>query len=242
VRALYINDQRKELQMRRLNVLGLALLAIFALGIISAATASAALPDLSQLAGEAYPAKLEGEEKSADILETISGSKVTGTSVSLTLELAELSALGAFTAAFRGVKEKTNPCSTSGDAKEVVLVHGEYHIVLLVGGASYGIVFLVGGFTIECGEPVKTKIKVKGDAIASLPKPEIGTDVTELGGVLEGSKGKNNITEYLNNGGTAVKGILESNFGLGYEQSMEEITGELKLKVLNGKMIVIEKG
>jgi hypothetical protein len=228
--------------MRRFKFLGLALLSVCAFGIMTAASASAALPDLSLLSGEAFPVTMEGSLTSKDLLETaVLGEKLEGTKVTLKLELAELSALGKFTAVFVGVKEKTNPCKSTSGAKEEVATSGEFHIVLLVGGASYGIVFLPSSVLIECGEPAKTKIHVKGAAVGSTTLAT-GADFTETKGTLEGSKGKNNITEYLNSSGTATKGILESNFGTGFEQSMESVTGAITLKVVGTKMLVLTAG
>jgi hypothetical protein len=228
--------------MRRFKFLGLALLSVFAFAAMTAVSASASLPDVSLLSGEKFPVDLHGTLVSADSLATVGGSELTGTLVLLLLLLTELSALGEFIAEFTGVKEKTNPCKTSGAASGTVVTKGEWHLVLLVGGASYGIVFLPSSVVIECGEPAKTKIHVKGAAVALVTKLKVGEDQTEIGGVLEGSKGKNNITEYLNSSGTATKGTLESNFGLGFEQSDENVTGEITLKVLNEKMIVVQAG
>lgn len=198
------------------------------------------LPDISlALEAEKYPAVAAGELKSADTLETIIGEKIEGTLVKLTLELKELSALGAYTAIFTGVKQKTLPCKTTGASKEEVVNPGEFHLVLSASG-TLQLLFLPTGFTFECGEPAKVKVKVKGKAVASV-KAALEEEITTLGGILEGTKGKQNLTSYLGGNDELVeKAFLESNFGLGYEQSMESVTGELTLKLEGGKMIEID--
>jgi hypothetical protein len=229
--------------MKQRKLLGLALLATLAASVTTAASASASLPDISLLSGEKFPVDLHGTLVSKDILETaVLGEKLEGTLVLLLLLLTELSALGNFIAVFTGVKEKTNPCKTSGATKEEAVTTGEWHLVLLVGGTKYGIVFLPSSDVLECGEPTKTKIHVKGAGIAEVTKVTLGTDLTKLGGILEGSKGKDNITEYLNNSGSATKGIIETNFGTGFEQSMMSVTGEMTLEVLNKQMIEVQAG
>jgi hypothetical protein len=243
VRAVLNHAIGKGVGMRRFTFLGLALLSVFAFAAMTAVSASASLPDVSLLPEEKFPVDLHGTLVSKDVLETaVLGEKLTGTLVVLLLLLAELSALGNFIAVFTGVKEKTLPCKTAGAATETVETKGEWHLVLLVGGTKYGIVFLPSSVVIACGEPEKTKIHVRGAAVAEVTKLELGKDQTKLGGILEGSKGKNNITEYLNSSGTATKGILESNFGAGFEQSDESVEGEIVLEVLNKQMIKVEAG
>jgi hypothetical protein len=221
--------------MKRFKLFGLAFAAILAIGVMTAAAASATLPVIQQAA------TASGSLTSTDTLETISGSKLTGTSVELSLTNGAKTALGTYSAKFKGVKEGTQPCKTSGAAKEEVVNTGEFHLVWANSGKTeISVLFLPTGFTIECGEPAKTKIKVKGQAVGKTSLA-LGTKVKTFTGTLEGKNGKNNITSYFNTSGTLVeKAFLESNFGLGYEQSDENVSGALTLTVAAGGEIEVK--
>lgn len=233
--------------MRRLKVFGLSLMAMLAVGIVASASASAlVLPTLTLLPGDAFPVTGEGVAKSPTTikLETVVGSKLTATEAKLLLEWTAAGSEGKFDAHFVGVKEGALPCKTEGDAKEVVLVKGKVALVALsLSPLTVGAAFKVEEFTIECGEPVKVKVKVKGTAIANKVVETLGADVTSLKGNLKCSgKGKQEVKEYIsssNEKGEDVftKGTLLSNFGLGFEESCEGV--EAELAVNTSKMVII---
>ncbi|MGC2636729.1 MAG: hypothetical protein WA294_06100 [Acidobacteriaceae bacterium] len=83
---------------------------------------------------------------------------------------------------------------------------------------------------------MKLKITVKGRAVSETnitPK----TDITSFKDDLKCSKVKNEFTEYENGEGKTVKGILEINFGLGFEQSCEQENEEVALS--SSKMFAV---
>jgi hypothetical protein len=200
------------------------------------------LPDMSvTLSGGVYPINMEGSRTSATTsLGTASGVTLSGTGVTLALETTELSALGTFKSTFTKVKSSEGiECNTAGDAKGVVLVKGEFHLVPInLSPLSTGTLFLVSEAEIEC--PGGVNVVVRGALISSLNG--IGSETTELtgfGGELKGSKGKQNLSEYYNVAGTKVKAKLESEAGVGFVMSDENISEEVKLTVEGSKMLVI---
>jgi hypothetical protein len=226
--------------MRHLKILGVALVAMFAFGIM--ATAAFALPDVSVLPKENFPLHLNFTEtgtKPTTSLRTTGGSQLKGEGLSVLLLWTELSALGTWAADFLKVKNGTTPCNTTGDAKEVVLVSGEVHVVPLPpkGSKEVGGLFLFKEFTIECE---KVKVKVRGSAISSITDPKAEECVELLTGALVGDKkGKNTLTKYLNDNGEETEGILEANFGTGYLQASEEVGEAIHFSVLEKKMFLI---
>lgn len=64
-------------------------------------------------------------------------------------------------------------------------------------------------------------------------------ELTEVGGKLEGSKGKNTLTKYFNDEGHEVEAKLEANFGTGFIQTDVTVGEEIKIKALEGKMFEI---
>lgn len=215
--------------MRHLKILGVALVAMFALGI-TATSALAALPDVSIALGGTYPLHLNFADngKTATRLNTTAGNKIEGKGVATLLLWTELSSLGTFTANFLNVKEKTVACNTEGDATETVLTKGSAHVVFLTlttdpeNKLTLGIAFLPELVTVKCGKAVA---KVEGCVVGPITDPANGTeDVTLATGTLLGDgKGKQKQTEYYENAGKLTKCILLSNFGTGNVQSEENI-------------------
>jgi hypothetical protein len=219
--------------MRQLKILGLALVAIFALGI-TATSALALLPDVHCLKTEepgCYPVHINFGDNgiTPTELQSTGGGKLEGKGVSILLLLTELSGLGTFGSTFLNVewkKEKEVKCNTKGDAEGAVVTKGTFHVVYWsLSPLRTGIAFLPEPVTIECG-PKKT-INVKGCALSTAEpkKPsESELDVTNIDGRLQGEKGKNALTEYDDQNGNKVKCILESQFPGGeFKQSMETI-------------------
>jgi hypothetical protein len=196
------------------------------------------LPDISVTLGGTYPVHLQGSLASASTgLETSSGSVLKGTGVTLLLLTTELSALGTFNADFTSVEnvEKIK-CHSGGDAAGVVLLGGEFHLVL--SPQNLGILFLVSEFEVEC--PGGVNVLLRGNVLGGLTG--IGgqsTELTSVGGVVEGSKGKQNISEYFNAGGTKIKAKLEAEAGTGFTAASENVSGTVTLSVLGSQMIVI---
>jgi len=227
--------------MKHFKAIGVALMALFVLGI-AATSAFATLPDVSIALGGAYPLHLNFADngETATKLESTAGSTLTGKGFLLLLLAKELSSLGTYNTLFLNVVMGTKKCNTAGDkAGEVLLPENEYHVVFpSLSPLTLGIAFLVKETEITCET---LKLKVKGCALANITDPKTATEEATLAtGELTGSKGKNTLTEYDNAEGTAkVKCILETNFGTGFLQSDEVVGEAVHLLVLESKMFTI---
>jgi hypothetical protein len=222
----------------------MALFAVFALAAAFAATsAMAALPDVHLLSGEAYPAtgsgSVTGKEAGEVVgkLETELGEKLTATGVSTSVELLELSSLGPGELVFTGVLEpkKSVPCHTVGAKNEgEVVLPGEYHVVVAA-EKQQAVLVLFKELTVECNSG-KLKVKVRSPALIHL-NVTAGTDVTTYGisAKCGTKKGKQDMTEYLNDEEKLVKGQLTANFGLGFETACDEVNQEMT--VTSSKMV-----
>jgi Trypsin len=197
----------------------------------------AKLPDISIALGGAYPLHLKfaDNSKTTSTLETTAGNKLTGTGVQLALEVSELSASGKFEATFLHVKDEKTACNSSGDKEEEVLTSGEFHIVQLPKEGD-GILLSPKEFEITCA---KVKVKLKGSVIAALSAGKESEELTEIGAKLEGSKGKNTLTQYLNDSKEEVKAVLEANFGTGFTQTAGTLGEEIKTAASESKMFTI---
>ena len=230
--------------MHRLKLLGVLIGALFALGAMAVSASAFTLPDISIALGGTYPLHFDGSPtitKPATTLSTAGGSVLTGTGVSLLLLTTELSALGTFSSTFLEVTHgTTEKCHSVGDATGVVLVGGEFHIVLGPGGTKklLYILFLVTTLEIICAA---LNIEVRGDTLGTFAVPgEVETEDYETAtGRLEGEKGKPKFSEYFNDGGTIVKTKLESEFGSGFLASDENVEGEFILTTLNSQMYTV---
>lgn len=231
--------------MKRLKLVAVIMGALFALAMMaSSAFAAVNLPDVSvTLAGGTYPIHILGTSPAKTDLFDASGAVLKGEGVTLLLLTKELSALGTFTTDFTNVEEpkEQSKCSTPGDAKGVVLVSGEFHVVPLEVSAALplGVLFLVSEFEIKCEEGLNPIIR--GDTLSTLE--DLGTETTELTkvlGTLEGSEsGEPALTSYFNNGGTKITVKLETEAGAGFVKSAENVVGPVDLSVLGSQMIVI---
>ena len=200
----------------------------------------ASLPDISIALGGAYPLHLKFADNGKTptlTLETTAGNKLTGTGVQLELEVGELSASGKFNALFLHVQNEKEGCSSPGDKAEEVLTSGEFHIVQLPKEGD-GILISLKELEITCG---KVKAKVKGSVIAALSAGKESEELTEIGAKLEGAKGKNTLTKYLNDSKEEVKAVLEANFGTGFTQAAEILGEEIKPAASESKMFTITK-
>jgi hypothetical protein len=110
----------------------------------------------------------------------------------------------------------TAAAESLGDEKEMVLVLGEYHIV-----DTNKILLLINPVHIECLFSSGTVLlEVKGDLLGELSPTGKKTTAFKL--KVEGSAGKQKITEYENNSGTKVKPKLETSNNEGTEQASDQ--------------------
>jgi hypothetical protein len=226
--------------MKRFKLVGLLLGALVALAAMASSASALTLPDVSvTLTGGKYPLSVEGATATATSLGSASGVSLSGKGTKLALKASELSALGTFTATFSAVEEPANKekCKTGSEAAGTVVSTGEYHVVpLKTPAGAVGELFLVSAFEVTCGT---IKVKIRGSVLSSLSAGSEGTELTKLGGVLEGSLGVQKLSEYLNDTGSVVKANLESDAGLEYVKADENVTGEVPLEVLGSQMLVI---
>jgi hypothetical protein len=214
--------------MRRLMIVGAALMATLVVSIAASAAMAVTLPSITFLPG-GTSAEAVAKSTAATSLETVVGSKLVGSGVNVTLAT-KGGANGTYVSTFKGVKEGTNACKTGTEAAETVVIKGEYHLVTISEAPLViGVWFLVPATTIACGtveKPEKVKIKVEGSALSSFTG-ELNKDVTTFGGSLKGSKGKPEKTAFLNDAGETKNAELKSNFGLGAEASDENVAEAL---------------
>jgi len=223
--------------------LGIAVAALFALGVAMVGSASAALllPEVVitlTSEGAAYPIHLD--VTLLTLVTHLSNETQTLSGVGfLLLYLAlELTSLGSFAALFQKVHigtHTTEECNSPGDPKGEVLTHGTWHLVytsLNVNGQplGLGVLHLVSPVTVEC--PGSVTIKIRGNALASIAPPTTG-QLTQLTGTLtgNGSGGPTTPTAYYNDEGQVKKAKLEANQGAGFEESAEE-TGTVTTFIL----------
>jgi len=233
--------------MKCLKLFGVGLVALFTLAL-TASSSFAQLPDVSIALGGTYPLHLEVTILNVVTeLSTTGGSHLKGSGVLLLLLTEELTSLGSFEVLFTSVlnpqaeKQPTSCISENGTTKDssgLVLTLGTFHIVLLP-HASLGLLFLVQPLKIICG-PVT--IHVRGLALSWINNATgtEGTEYTALTGILQGKEGKPEVTEYLNEGGTIVKAVLESDFGTEFQASDEDVETAVTATALEGKMFVIK--
>jgi hypothetical protein len=229
--------------MKHLKLLGVALVALFTLGLTAATSSFAQLPDVSIALGGSYPLHLEVTLLNvATQLATTGTEALKGTGLLLLFLTEQLTSLGSFEVLFTSV---LNPSSgekcfsengTTKDTAGEVLTLGTFHVVLRPGG-SLGELFLVQPLKVVCGT---VTVHVRGSVLSSINGAGTeGSELTALKGLLHGEKGKPELTEYLNNGGTIVGAKLESDFGTGFLTSDESVEGEVTATALEGKMFVI---
>ena len=225
--------------MSRFKLVGVMLGALFALAMMASSASAFTLPDISVTLGGAYPLVTEGNLTAAKTsLGSASGITLEGTGVTLLLKTAELSASGAFTSTFTKVAFGTKKCLTSGQAAGTVVIPGTYDVVPLNTTGTIGLLYLLTATTITCEG---NEVAVKGDVISSINAGTESQELTSLSGKLEGSKGKQTISEFINDNGSKVKAKLEAETNKSGEfvASDENVNEELKLAVTGSKMLVI---
>jgi hypothetical protein len=229
--------------MKHLKLLGLAFVALCAFAVAATAASAETLPDVSIALGGSYPIHMQFKDngKTVSFLENTSGEKIESKAgLELLLLITELSSLGTYLVSFLESKSSGKNCNTEGDSTGVILVKGEFHVVLLAGKTTLGLLFLQPKETIKCEG---LNVKVEGSALGSLQSTGTeSTELTQVGGILKGvsgNKGKPELTKYINDSGTESTALLQSNFGTGLLESAENVQEETTATTLEGKMFVI---
>jgi len=196
------------------------------------------LPDIMPgLEGEKYPVSIKGTLSTALFTLEASKQKLTGEGDTVTLEAPETNATGTFAATYTHVAFEGKKCNTSGAKEGEVKSSGSYQVVRLSKTSSaIGLLFLPSEYVVECGT---TKIKVKGSMIANLSAGEENTELTSMELTLSGSKGKEEVTKYLNYSEEEVTVHPEANFGSGFVEADEAIGSKVNLVVSMGNMFKI---
>jgi hypothetical protein len=232
--------------MKHVKLFGIALAAMCVCGI-SMASSAFALPSVeatSQGSGTSlYPLHLEVTILTiGTALEGTSGAFLTGEGILLLLLTGEASSLGTFEALFLKVEESGTACHSKGDQEGEVLTGGSFHIVWTsLSPLRLGELFLPGEVEITCGKVVT---KVKGDVLSSLKlgseKTEEETELTQVGGLLSGSKGKQSIKFFYNDAKESVEAKLLSSISGGtFKESDEVVKGEVVTPALQQKKFKI---
>jgi hypothetical protein len=232
--------------MKRIKIIGLALVAVFAISAVAVASASAAEPEFvwSGTTGK-FTAASEGTTKS--ILQTVGGSKVecssntaTGTLKASPTKEAEkvfinfkgcTSALGECqSGAVKGEVETKEGMATLGYLNKAATPHQVGLNVQVAGG---GAVNLIAEF--KCG---LVTVKVRNAAIGEISpinaKVKHGCKATKtcLKLIYTEAAGKQKFTKFE---GGAVE-HLESSFGGAFEESAEEAHDEVEPEAANGEV------
>ena len=241
--------------MLRLKVFGVALVALFVVGVMTAGAAFAESTPLPQihtaLEKENYPLNLLGQktaESEGQIALENTTSELPAGTISVLLALSELGSLGTALVLFTEVHEEAavggTKCNTTGDAPGVVLVpETQWHLVYTSLSPSSVLetagLILVPKFTITCGALLTTTEGSNlGKFIETPGNSANGGDSTQIESVTRCSKpaGTQEVSSYFNdNLEELTKQLLKANIsGLGNENSCEEVAGTLLLEVEPG--------
>lgn len=155
--------------MKRFKLLGLALMAVFALAAAFSASALALPELLGQAAGAEYSGKNTSENPT---LETTKEEKIVCKEASAE-GVQESDTLGTFHIHFTSCKSSGFSCNTSGDSTGIILALGTFHYVFysLGSGSELGvaILFLPEEQTIKCTALVT--LKVRGTLLCPVSEP-----------------------------------------------------------------------
>lgn len=233
--------------MKRFKLLCLALMSVFAVGVMTAAAASAEstpLPDIHvALPSEAYPLNLGGHLAGVSKLENTAGGLLEGTEFSILLNVKELTSLGGATIEFLGVKEvkENHKCHTTGASEangEVLIPNAEFHLVYTAlspkENLEVGALVLFTKFVVTCNAGL-FEITNTGPSMSRL-------NLSTTGGLTEGdandlqtashcpTNGVQELPYYYNDALERVATTLLANpSGTGNVQACEEIAGTILL-------------
>jgi hypothetical protein len=239
-RASRKNHTQGAIKMRRLSLIGLALIAVLALGAFAASTAFA-LPELlphgswtgKDDGGAAKPTlEISG---STNIVICESGATANGADETDTLGLFHIDFLGCV------IKGTAVKCESASDTAGTILLLGTYHYVFdtLGAGESLGvaILFLPEHLHFTCLTPfVNTLILVLGPGPICLILKPLESNLTHLFH-CEQEKGIQKERTYWNDEGKEVKASLKCSVNEGAEGECAELAlAEVKYAVAQAFM------
>lgn len=164
--------------MKRIRLMGLALLALFALGILVASSASAELPEILPVPTVEKPAKFTSEAGEVE-LETTVGTRVTCKKAKNKGEF-DTQDEGFVLVDFEGCKDEGANCNSPGDAAGVILTFGNMEAVdILPGGVLRLGLWIepeeeekIADLTFTCGV---VKVTMLGSVIGAVENAAGGT-------------------------------------------------------------------
>jgi len=214
--------------MKHFRLLGLAMLAAFALDA-TLASSTFALPEL--LGSKAFPQTFEGKnDAAAPKLET--AKDIFGCKAMTAEGIQETDTLGKFHRSFTGCTSSSGEkCMSPGDKSEEILTLGSFHYVLDEKSEANDVAVLTEEVTIfECElVGIKEKVEIKGTLLCLVLVP-LESKATHLFHCT-GSKGVSGDKEYLNDESKAVKALLLTKVGSGaFEESNEVVLDEITFK------------
>jgi hypothetical protein len=229
--------------MKYLKLFGVALIALLTVGLTATSSFAITLPDLSIALGGSYPLHLEVTMLNVAVeFSTTGAESFKGTGLLLLFLTEQLTSLGSYELLYTSVlnpsddEECFSESGTTKDPAGEVLTLGTFHIVLRPGGLL-GILYLLQPLKLVCGT---VTIHLRGSVLSSLNGAGTeGSELTSLRGLIHGTTGRPELTEYLNDGGTIVGAKLELDFGTGFVQSTQTIATEVTATALEGKMFII---
>jgi hypothetical protein len=240
--------------MRRFRVFGMALMALFAVGVMTASAAfaeSTPLPLIhTALKGEVYPINLIGlveQTEEGDIQLANADSTLEAKALHILLEAKELTALGQGTIVFLGVHEKGvggEKCnSTGGAVGEVTIPDVEWHLVYTALSPKEilesAVLTLFSKLTFKCGALETTVTAPNLGRLLDKPESGLENDSVDMEIHTHCSNIANGIQElssYFNDKLELLTGqLLKANIsGTGSVNSCQEIKPTLLLEIEKG--------
>jgi hypothetical protein len=236
--------------MSRVKVLVLALMAMCTFGVLVAASASAetiTLPTIQVLPGETYPLILLGHVTNkgveADLALESEPAKLVSKEVTTLLTQTAEGSTGTEALTFLGTTEAGHPtvfCNSSGDGTGVVLVAGEFHLVITnftpleIGGLT----LFPAPLTINCEDGLEVKITppALSKVFPLAGAPTLGGDITNINVVTRCSAfGIQEASEYYSNTGLLKEQLLHVKQGGKLGNGCEEVTETVLLGITPGQ-------
>jgi hypothetical protein len=231
--ACYFDDERMLLVMHRLKLVGLVVLAVFAVAVGVAASASAAttmtLPE--------FVTKTSWKGSSGAGILRASGVEIKCTTGTNTGGIEATKKLGTFALLFLGCSSllTATECKTEGTTGTGnILTVGTWHLVLTTKAAADQrlIWFLVQEFVTKCGT---VSITTKGNVLGEITPGNVLTKHYAL--KVLAPLGVQEITTFENDSGELVSASLLSSAGVGFHVATEE-SAENKIETALDTLII----
>ena len=242
--------------MKRIKLMGLALIAVFALGAFAAASAFAEEPELKFQNGE-VPSAIKAAEFTAEAPKEVvlESEEVEGKFISV--KCAKAKGKGAFTSQDKGTIEidfescknsEGQKCNSTGDSAGIILTLGEAQLVDILPSGTLDLGIYInpenktgtGDLEFLCGGLVT--VKILGNGLIGAIDNSAGTLLTvtegsvgklnEVKALWKQSKGKQEITECMTLKALCATGPfdLTADYGLGKGETLSGEAAEAAIK------------